>query len=275
METFWTEVLEFCHSTTTAIAAELVTKFAKVAATRKADGTLVTEADRWTDQELRHRLAQHFPTHGVLTEETEHVFPANDWCWIVDPIDGTTNFTRGIPIWGICLGLLYRGTPVYGFVHFPLLQQSFWGYWLEGSGLTGPEGAYRNGELIETSQDEPSLNHLFNLCARSTEIMTKPFPCKFRLMGVASYNILLVASGTALGGVEKTPKIWDIAGAWPILRAAGGVFLFLDAETAFPLTIGENYGDRAFPCLSVSRPELVKVFKPLVVPILLSENPSF
>ena len=251
---FWTEVLEFCQVATTAIATELVTKFAKVAATRKADGTLVTQADQWTDQELRDRLAKRFPEHGVLTEETEHIFPAKDWCWI----------------WGISLGLLYRGTPVYGYVHFPLLNQSFWGYWLQGSGLTGPEGAYLNGELIQTSQDEPSLNHLFTLCARSTEIMTKPFPCKFRLLGVASYNILLVASGTALGGVEKTPKIWDIAGAWPILRAAGGLFMFLDPQTEFPLTIGENYGDRPFPCLSVSRSELVNVFKPLVSPNLIS-----
>lgn len=269
---FWTEVLEFCQVATTAIATELVTKFAKVAATHKADGTLVTQADQWTDQELRDRLAERFPEHGVLTEETEHIFPANDWCWIIDPIDGTTNFTRGIPIWGISLGLLYRGTPVYGYVHFPLLNQSFWGYWLQDSGLTGPEGAYLNGELIETSQDEPSLNHVFTLCSRSTDIMSKPFPCKFRLVGVTSYNILLVASGTALGGVEKTPKIWDIAGAWPILRAAGGLFIFLDPQTEFPLTIGENYGDCPFPCLSVSRPELVDVFKPLVSKAIASSD---
>jgi len=269
---FWTEVLEFCQVATTAIATELVTKFAKVAATHKADGTLVTQADQWTAQELRDRLAERFPEHGVLTEETEHIFPANDWCWIIDPIDGTTNFTRGIPIWGISLGLLYRGTPVYGYVHFPLLNQSFWGYWLQDSGLTGPEGAYLNGELIETSQDEPSLNHVFTLCSRSTDIMSKAFPCKFRLVGVTSYNILLVASGTALGGVEKTPKIWDIAGAWPILRAAGGLFIFLDPQTEFPLTIGENYGDCPFPCLSVSRPELVDVFKPLVSKAIASSD---
>lgn len=264
METFWTEVLDFCQTTTTAIAAELVTKFAKISATRKADGTLVTQADQWTDQEIRDRLAQHFPSHGVLTEETKHIFPDTDWCWIIDPIDGTTNFTRGIPIWGISIGLLYQGTPVFGFLHFPLLNQSFWGYWLADSGLTGPTGAYLNGEPIQTSGDQPSQNHVFALCARSTEIMSKPFPCKFRLLGVASYNIVLVAVGTVLGGTEKTPKIWDIAGAWPILHAAGGAFLSLSEKPIFPLTIGENYGDRSFPCLTASSAPLIEIFKPFL-----------
>jgi myo-inositol-1(or 4)-monophosphatase len=268
MESFWTAVLAFCQSATTAIATELVAKFAKIPAERKADGTLVTAADQWSDQQLRDRIAAQFPDHGVLTEETTHIFPDTDWCWIIDPIDGTTNFTRGIPIWGISLGLLYQGTPVFGFVHFPMLQQSFWGYWLGDSGLEGPTGAFLNGEPIHTSAADPSQNHLFNLCARSNAILQNPFPCKLRLMGVASYNILLVAAGTALGGAEKTPKIWDIAGAWPVLLAAGGAFLSLEADPIFPLTPGVNYGDRPYPCLTASRQDLIDQFKPLVLPIL-------
>lgn len=199
-----------------------------------------------------------------MTEETEHIFPENDFCWVVDPIDGTTNFTRGLPIWGICLGLMYRGTPVFGFVHFPQLQQSYHGYWYGDSGLTGPTGAYLNNQPISTSGDSPSLNHLFNLCARSTAVLKNPFPCKIRMMGVASYSILLVAGGAALGGVEATPKIWDIAAAWVILHAAGGVFVPLETEPVFPLTMGKDYGSRSFPCLIVSRSELVSVFQPLV-----------
>ncbi len=264
MEIFWTEILDFCQTTTNILGEELVSKFAKLPATRKDDGTLVTQADQWTDQQLRDRIAQKFPSHGVLTEETEHIFPSNDWCWIIDPIDGTTNFTRGIPIWGISLGLFYRGTPVFGFVYFPMLNQSFWGYWLANSGLTGPSGAFCNGDRIQTSPDNPSLNHLFTLCARSTDILSQPFPCKFRLLGVASYNLLLVATGAALGGVEKTPKIWDIAGVWPILQAAGGVFISLGQDPIFPLQVGDNYGNRSFPCLAVSQPELVPIFYPLV-----------
>ncbi|MGF1487616.1 MAG: inositol monophosphatase family protein [Prochloraceae cyanobacterium] len=264
MDDFWTEILEFCRSTTKDIGDRLEDDFGKLKATRKADGTLVTDADKRSDREIREAIAAKFPSHGVLTEETTHIFPENDWCWVVDPIDGTTNFTRGIPIWGISLGLLYQGTPVFGFVYFPLLNQSFHGYWYANSGLSGPTGAYLNDEPIHTSSDLPSYNHIFNLCARSTAVLKKPFPCKIRMIGVASYNILLVANGAALGGVEATPKIWDIAAVWAILQAAGGVYVPLEPEPIFPLTKNKNYGKKPFPCLIASKSELVPTFKPLV-----------
>lgn len=264
MKEFWTEVLQFCQTTTERIGSQLVADFGKLQATRKEDGTLVTQADRWADREIREAIASTFPDHGVLTEETTHIFPANDWCWIVDPIDGTTNFTRGIPIWGISLGLLYQGTPVFGFVHLPQLKQSFYGYWYGDSGLSGPVGAYCDGEPIHTSADAPSKNHLFNLCARSTDVLKQDLPCKVRIIGVASYSLLLVASGAALGGVEATPKIWDIAAVWAILQAAGGVFISLSSEPMFPLEVGQDYASRPFPCLAASRPELVPIFQPLV-----------
>lgn len=264
MDDFWTDILAFCQETAKRVGDTLIEDFGKLQATRKDDGTLVTQADRWSDAELREAILARFPEHGVLTEETTHIFPDNDWCWIVDPIDGTTNFTRGIPIWGISLGLLYRGTPVFGYVHFPQIHQSYYGYWYGNSGLTGPTGAYRDGELLRTSPDSPSQNHLFNLCARSLDVLKNPFPCKIRLIGVASYNILLVASGAALGGVEATPKVWDIAAVWAIVQASGGVFISLSPEPIFPLKVGDNYGQRSFPCLVASRANLVPVFQPLV-----------
>ena len=264
MELFWTQVLDFARTISDRVGQQLIVDFGKLAPSRKADGTLVTQADRWADQEIREAIASTFPDHGALTEETEHYLPPQEWCWVVDPIDGTTNFTRGLPIWGISLGLMYRGTPVFGFVYFPQIQQSFHGYWYGDSGLTGPVGAYCNGEAIHTSPDFPSLNHLFNVCARSTEVMKQPLPCKVRMIGVASYSLLLVASGAALAAVEATPKIWDIAAAWAILQAAGGVFVPLEPGPIFPLEVGNNYGNRSFTCLATSREELVPIFKPLV-----------
>lgn len=264
-KTFWTAVLTFAEQTSHRIGAALIEKFGKLTAVRKDDGSLVTEADQWSDKEIRQAIAATFPEHGVLSEETKHIFPDNEWCWVIDPIDGTTNFTRGIPIWGISMGLLYKGTPVFGYVHFPVVQQSFYGYWYGDSGLTGPTGAFCNGEPIHTSPDNPSLNHIFNLCARSTEVgATADFPCKIRLMGVASYNVLIVANGAALGGVEATPKIWDIAAVWAIVQAAGGAIASLESQDVFPLKVGADYGSRPFPCLTASRAELIPVFRPYV-----------
>lgn len=84
------------------------------------------------------------------------------------------------------------------------------------------------------------------------------------MLGVASYNFLTVASGAVLGGVEATPKIWDIAAAWVIVQAAGGSWVSLQSEPVFPLLPGQDYSDRSFPTLVVSRSELVSVFEPFV-----------
>jgi len=265
MNEFWTGILNFATDTANRVGTQLMADFGQVQASQKDDGSLVTQADKWADETIQDAIASHFPTHGILSEEAEHKFPDTEWCWIIDPLDGTTNFTRGIPIWGISLGLLYRGTPVFGYVYFPPIGQSFHGFWLGKSKITGIEnGAFLNGQPIHSSSDAPSSNHFFNLCSRSTSVMQHPFPCKIRMLGVASYNFLTVATGAVLGGVEATPKIWDIAGAWVIVQAAGGAWVSLDSEAIFPLKVGEDYGKRSLPTLVASQPELVSVFKPLV-----------
>ena len=264
MDNFWTQILDFADAITQQVGAQLLKDFGQAQATEKADGSLVTQSDRWADETIRAAIAQAFPDHGVLSEEVEHIFPANDWCWIIDPVDGTTNFARGIPIWAVSLGLLYKGTPVFGFVHLPPLRQSFHGFWYGNSGLTGPTGAFLNGQPIYSSDDRLTSNHFFNLCARSVSVLKNPFPCKIRMLGVATYNLLTVAAGATLGGVEATPKIWDIAAIWTIVQAAGAVWTPLESTPIFPLQVGQDYSRRAYPTLVVSRSELLPVFQPLV-----------
>ncbi len=265
MNDFWASVLDFAKTTTATVGDQLLQDFGQAEASSKADGSLVTQSDHWADKTIREAIASQFPSHGVLSEEAEHVFPDTEWCWIIDPLDGTTNFARGIPIWGISLGLLYQGTPVFGLVHFPPIGQTFHGFLQGESGITQIEnGAFLNGRPINSSPDSPSNNHFFNLCSRSTSVMQQSFPCKIRMLGVASYNFLTIASGAALGGVEATPKIWDIAGAWVIVQAANGAWVPLDSQPIFPLQVGQDYGKRSFPTLVVSSPELVSVFQPFM-----------
>lgn len=264
MTDFWDRVLAFAQATTEQVGAKLLEDFGHAQADLKDDGSLVTASDRWSDDALRTAIHHTFPDHGVLSEEVEHIFPDTDWCWIIDPIDGTTNFTRGIPIWGISLGLLYRGVPVFGYVAMPPLEQTFYGYWSGNSGLDMPKGAFLNGRPIHTSAAEPGKQQFFSLCARSTEVMKHPFPCKIRMLGSAAYNVLTVAGGWALGGVEATPKIWDIAAVWAILHAAGGVWVPLDHTAPFPLDAGKDYSAKPYPTLATARPGLVDTFRPLV-----------
>ncbi|MBW4644629.1 MAG: inositol monophosphatase family protein [Goleter apudmare HA4340-LM2] len=263
MNDFWTTVLDFAQTTTTRVGKQLMQDFGQVQALHKADGTLVTKADKWADQEIRDAIASTFSGYGILTEESDQVFPGTEWCWVIDPLDGTTNFTRGIPIWSISLGLLYQGTPIFGYVYAPPLNQAFHGFWPGTSGLSTPTGAFLNHHPIHTSLDSPSNNHFFNLCSRSLPVAQPDFPCKIRMLGVASYNFLTVATGATLGGVEATPKVWDLAGAWVIVQAAGGTWKSLKSEP-FPLLPGADYGDHSFPTLVVSRPDLVPMFTPFL-----------
>jgi len=264
MQPFWDQVLNFSAAVSTEVGKRLLDVFGDVRAEEKPDGSLVTEFDKWSDERLRMAIHQAFPEHGVLSEETTHIFPDTDWCWVIDPIDGTTNFTQGIPLWSVSLGLLYKGTPVFGYVYLPTLNHHFYGYWTGESGLDMPQGAFLNGVPIVVCPDDLGKNQFFSVCTRSTRVMQHPFPCKFRMLGVATYNLLVVAAGYAIGAVEATPKVWDIAGVWPVLQAAGATWVPLDDRPPFPLTVGENYRDRPFPTLVVNRKELVQQFRPWV-----------
>lgn len=261
---FWSSVKSFAASTTQTVGAQLLKDVGQAQAAQKADGSLVTQSDRWADEILSSAIATSFPDHGVLSEEAEHHFPATDWCWIIDPIDGTTNFARSLPLWGISLGLLYKGTPVFGYVHLPPLNQSFHGFWQGNSGLDMPTGAFLNDQPIHASRDRLTGNHFFNLCARSTPILKNPLPAKIRMLGVATYNLLTVAAGISMGGVEATPKIWDIAAVWVIVQAAGAVWHPLEPNPIFPLEVGKDYSLQSYPTLVVSHPDLLPVFVPLV-----------
>ncbi|NJN08455.1 MAG: inositol monophosphatase [Richelia sp. RM2_1_2] len=263
MNDFWNNILEFSQSITTRIGKQLMQDFGRVQADSKADGSLVTKADKWADNQIRDAISTQFPNHGILSEENNTVFPDNEWCWIVDPLDGTTNFTRGIPIWCISLGLLYKGIPVFGYVYAPPTDEAFYGYWQGDSGLSLPSGAFYNHHQIKTSDDNISKNHFFNVCSRSTSVINPDFPCKIRMLGVASYNFLTIATGAVLGAIEATPKVWDIAGAWVILQGAGGCWISLKSQP-FPLVVGEDYSAKCLPTLAVSKPELIEIFKALV-----------
>jgi myo-inositol-1(or 4)-monophosphatase len=264
---FWEQVSAFAQQTTHDVGIRLLNAAGQATAEQKADGSLVTEYDKWADAELSDRITRTFPDHGLLSEEAEHIFPNTDWCWVIDPIDGTTNFARGVPLWGISLGLLYKGTPVFGHVYIPPIDQHFAGFWPGKSGLTMPQGAFTNGQAMQVATDEPSGSQLFSLCARSTRVLQKPFPCKIRMLGVATYNLLTVAGGVSLGAVEATPKIWDIAAVWAITQAAGASWIALDGKDPFPLIFGKNYSTHPFPSL-VTRADLVAKFEPLVSVIL-------
>jgi myo-inositol-1(or 4)-monophosphatase len=109
--------------------------------------------------------------------------------------------------------------------------------------------------------DTPINNYFFSSCSRSLEAMgTAKFPCKLRMLGVATYNLLTVATGATLAAVEATPKVWDIAAVWVILQAAGAMDSPAGSSKFFPLQPNQNYGDRSFPSLVIGQKNFLPTF---------------
>ena len=215
-------------------------------ATRKVDGSLVTQMDHAVDAFITGELTKAFPDHAVLSEERNtHYDPSARYTWVVDPLDGTTNFARGLPIWGVSLGLFERGVPILGMLSFPSLHEKY-----EAS---HQQGAFFNGRRLSTEADATvSDQHFLMLCTRTPRRYTINTPLKPRMLGSAAYHIATVASGSALAAIESTPKLWDLAAALLILTEAGGCYQRIEGQQPiFPLApTAQNYEHISFPLLA-------------------------
>lgn len=220
--------------------------------TRKADGTLVTQTDQAVDELLAKRLGEIYPAHAVLSEERTTTYdPALRFTWVVDPIDGTTNFARGLPVWGISIALLEWGVPVVGAVGFPSLHETF-------SASKG-FGAALNRLPIATAGDRRvDSQHFIMCCTRTGRRYRVDTPLKPRILGSAAYHLLKVADGSALAAIEATPKIWDLAAALLILAEAGGVVQPLSGRRPFPVPArAGDFRTHSFPLLAAANPDIL------------------
>ena len=95
-----------------------------VSSETKGDGTPVTVADRAAERFLREHITRHYPQHGILGEEFGETNPGARARWILDPIDGTKSFIRGVPLYGVLIGIEIDGDPVVGIAHFPALAET-------------------------------------------------------------------------------------------------------------------------------------------------------
>lgn len=226
----------------------LLQGFGQVTASQKADGSLVTQTDHAVDEFVTAQLAASFPDHAVLSEERNTLYdPTAEFSWIIDPLDGTTNFARGLPIWGVSIALLYLGLPVVGLLSFISLHEQYEA--VKGS------GASLNDIAIHTASDIAADDqHFLMLCTRTPRRYRIDSPLKPRILGSAAYHLAAVASGSALAGIESTPKLWDIAAALLILSEAGGCYRSLDGrQSIFPLeTTAMNYERTSFPIIAAA-----------------------
>lgn len=234
-------------------AAVAVAQMGQHPARRKGDGTLVTKTDQQLDRLISERIRHAYPNHAVLSEEQETRYSADSaFTWIVDPLDGTTNFVHGLPIWGVSIALVLGGVVIVGVIDFPLLHETFIA--IKGA------GAQRNQVAIQTSEITALNDEEFLMeCTRTRKRYAISLPLKSRTLGSAAYHLCKVADGTALAGVETTPKVWDVAAALLLLDEAGGAVCTLN-ESALPFPLAaedRDYRSLAYPLLTAANPALL------------------
>ena len=193
---FLNDFLNFAHQLAdeaSALALEYFWRLAEVDARRKADGSLVTRADEEIDRLLARRIGQRFPDHGVLSEEQSTRYdPSHRYTWVIDPIDGTTNYARGLPLWGISIALLEQGTPVVGVIDFPAMSERF--------AAQHGGGATRNNVALQTDGHAELDNiHLLTQCSRTQRRYRVDVPLKRRMLGSVTVHLTRIAAGSRAG----------------------------------------------------------------------------
>jgi myo-inositol-1(or 4)-monophosphatase len=242
--------------------------FGHMASSVKADGSLITACDRWSDATLVAGLADLFPEEGVLSEEGSQAVPPTPAYWVVDPLDGTTNFAAGIPYWAISLARFEQGRPVLAVLDVPPLRQRI-------VAVRG-QGAWRNGKPLQPpSRHSPQVG-CASLCSRSIGVLQKlpdrRFPGKIRLLGVASLNLVSVAMGQTVAALEATPKIWDLAASWLVLSELNCSLRWLQ-QSPEAIAPGTDLAQTDFPVLVADRPETLERFMPWADALVPQDRP--
>jgi myo-inositol-1(or 4)-monophosphatase len=188
----------------------------------KRAGDFVSEADVAAEAHLRHRLLGAWPEDGWLGEETAAA--AGGRRWVVDPLDGTTNFLRGLPHWCLSIGLEVAGRPALGVVHDPLRGETFaaapgGGVTLNGHPIApAGTGAMREA-LFGTGIPFGGMAHIDAHAADIARLM--PHCAGVRRMGAAALDLAYVAAGRLDGFWERRLQLWDIGAGLALMAAAG------------------------------------------------------
>ncbi len=216
---------------------EILPRFRTVTATRKPDGTEVTEADREAERSMREHLAEARPDHAVLGEEFGDTGPDDArYRWVLDPVDGTAGFTIGVPLFGTLVALLEDGEPVVGVIHFPAIGETVYAARGEGCWFRTDEEEMQVQvdpvDAIEEATITTTALHSSDVTAteeqtpyRLTTLVRRAG--KFRFVTDCLQHAL-VARGRTHAAVDTIMHPWDIAALVPCVREAGGVAAPLD-----------------------------------------------
>ncbi len=205
----------------------------------KGEKDVVTEADFACDAAIRKILTSTYPQHNVITEEADAVRMGSEFTWFVDPIDGTVNYSRGFPLWGVSVGLRQGDAMIAGAIYLPALDELY--------SVTLGGGAFLNGKPIRTSPvvnlQEAIISHGdFNIGSTDSErqelnsrnvaarARTAAAMQRVKCLGTAVLEGAFVAAGRMEAYCMLAMKPWDVAVAGLLVTEAGGKASRLDGS---------------------------------------------
>ena len=216
-------------ATELAVAAASISlaRFGKAVAQRKADDSVVTDADYAIQAQIVERIGEVYPDHAILAEETpRHGCDHGDatrarYVWVVDPLDATRNYASGLSCFATSIAVLDNAAPVVGVVYEHNLRHLY-------TAVAG-SGAFLNGRAIRVDDSSTNPDHLIGIPSSKDEltvrvlrnwVATKGFI--LRNLGAATLHLAMVASGALEAAYGKQSKIWDVAAGALLIREAGG-----------------------------------------------------
>ncbi|RJQ73880.1 inositol monophosphatase [Pseudonocardiaceae bacterium YIM PH 21723] len=197
--------------------------------TEKARRDLVTDVDLAVEETMRAFLTREAPEIGVLGEELGLTGPSGQGYWALDPVDGTANFARGIPLCGVSLGLIVDEQPVVGAIELPLLGHAYW------ASVGG--GAFRDGQRLQVSTVDSLASSMVSVGdfsvraedARKNELRLRLLAAlgaqaeRVRMIGTAAIDMVWVAEGKLEATINLSNLPWDTMAGVVLVREAGGL----------------------------------------------------
>jgi myo-inositol-1(or 4)-monophosphatase len=221
--------------------------------------SIVTEVDLLCDKKIIDLIQRDFPSHNILTEESGLINNHSKFTWVIDPLDGTSNFAAGIPWFGVLIALFENDLPILAGAYLPVDDTLFF--------AESGQGAFVNNKNL-TIKNAEMKNALVAFSADYTEDMgfmeygLELY--RYLLMNARNirstnslYDFMMVAEGKLGGVVNMNTKIWDIAAPWLIINEAGGKLKHLSGhEINFDLS--ENGLTINYPIIAGSLPLLAE-----------------
>jgi myo-inositol-1(or 4)-monophosphatase len=232
------------------LAADLVVRggrlaleyFHRAQVSWKPDGSIVTDADLAIQECLAAEIARAFPNDSVIGEEGTHTAPVHPalYAWVIDPVDGTNNFGRGLPGFAVSIGVLRNGVPFAGAVYDPIARWLF-------TACAG-RGAWLNDRPLHAGMAPLSSS---SLIAIRTPLEDGPPPYveewlrryRLRRFGSTALHLCYVAMGTLDFVHDHRTTLWHLAGAAPVVLEAGAVLTQADGSPLFPASAAQVVGE--------------------------------